>query len=89
MTEYIRIRIRWSKYYSLTSGSDDGDGGASDGNDNLQKVIVMERLMSPPKSAVQKLLPVPPGLNSIMSTVGESVDHDGEIGMVIKTMACL
>ena len=45
--------------------------------------------MSPPKSAVQKLLPVPPGLNSIMSTVGESVDHDGEIGMVIKTMTCL
>ena len=32
---------------------------------NLEKVIVMERLMSPPKSAVQKLLPLPPGLKSL------------------------
>ena len=32
----------------------------------------MERLMSPPKSAVQKLLPLPPGLKSlafIMKTI--------------------
>ena len=41
---------------------------------NLQKVMVIERLMSPPKSAVQKLLPVPPGLEE--DDVDSDDDHD-------------
>ena len=41
---------------------------------NLQKVMVIERLMSPPKSAVQKLLPVPPGLEE--DDVDGDDDHD-------------